>query len=299
MLKRLMLFLLIMIGLCANTVNATKWVEKNTKLLQRIKQNDPTLSSLKLKNEDIDDDGAEALCDALKHNTVVTSLNLSGSKIGGTLVRLRAIANVLAHNSTLENLDLRATERGNAGATILAEGLEKNRGLKSLLLNGNRIGPEGGEALAYVVKMNATLKELSLGRNGIGSRGAQAIAEALSTNNTLVDLDLNDNQIVEPGSVVLAQALNTNQTLRRLNLTGNVIGVEACDAIYLALKLSNRTLVDLAITPSLPERKVKKMLEFVRRNRDSQKKGVSQIPDFAPLNDESDDGDSPKRVHGF
>lgn len=167
-----------------------------------------------------------------------------------------------------------------------------------MLLNGNRIGPEGGEALAYALEMNATLEELSLGRNGIASRGAQAIAKALSTNNTLVDLDLNDNQIMEPGSVVLAQALNTNQTLRRLNLTGNVIGVEACDAIYLALKLSNRTLVNLAITPSISRRKVEKMLEFIRRNRDSQKSRISDT-DSTPLNDESDDGDSPKRVHGF
>ena len=51
-------------------------------LIQKIANNDPSLTSLDLEDNDIGDDGANALAQALETNTSLTSLNLGFNNIG-------------------------------------------------------------------------------------------------------------------------------------------------------------------------------------------------------------------------
>lgn len=134
-------------------------------ILERLRNNDPDLTSLILENNQIGPEGAQALADSLQHNTFFTALNLAGTRIG------------------------------NEGARILADLLQHNTTLERLYLWNNRIEDEGAYALAEALKFNTTLTDLSLRGNRILEEGAQALAESLQFNTTLTDLDLDHNLI--------------------------------------------------------------------------------------------------------
>ncbi len=132
-------------------------------LLQRIRDNDPTL----------------------------TDLNLTGNEIGST--GATAIATALENNITLKSLDLGWNEIGNEGATAIAIALENNTTLRGLYLWYNQIGNEGATAMATALKNNTTLTDLNLGANQIGNEGVQVLATAIENNSTLTYLGLMGN----------------------------------------------------------------------------------------------------------
>ena len=82
-------------------------------LLQRIRDNDPTLTILDLKNNQIGPAEAEVLAIALQSNTAVTRLNLQNNQIG--ILGAKALANLLQNNTTLTTIDL---GDGNIGVEV-------------------------------------------------------------------------------------------------------------------------------------------------------------------------------------
>ena len=156
------------------------------KILERLRSNDASITSLDLWLERIGDERAIVLADILSNNTNVTYLNLADNDIG------------------------------EAGAIAIADALRVNTSLTILLLTENKIGKAGAQALAEALKVNPTLRALYLGKNQIGEAGAQALAEALRENTSLTELYLGSNQIRETGAQALAESLRENTTLREL-----------------------------------------------------------------------------------
>ena len=226
----------------------------DSKILKRLRENDPTLLKLdlstiifgKLKDPDI-----LLLCDALKNNTQLFDLNLEGNNI--TDIGIQALAQIktlthlnlssneigkpgmeaLAQNQTLKNLIIKYNPIGDSGAEILAQ----NQALTYLNLEGSKIGDSGAGALGK----NQTLVHLHLDRNKIGDIGAQALAQ----NKTLSKLSLSSNSIGDGGGQALAQ----NKTLRMLDLQSNKIGdIGAQDLAQnqtlVALDLSSNQIAD-------------------------------------------------------
>jgi len=173
-------------------------------LLQRIRDNDLTLTSLKLENNQIGPPEAQALATALQNNTALISLTLAGNQIG------------------------------NEGAKALATVLQKNATLKSLYLEGNQIGPEGAKALATALQTNTNLTILHLGYNQIGDEGASALATLLQNNTALTILYLSNSEIKASGLQALAIALENNSILTILDLGHHpeLEGNTALDTIY-------------------------------------------------------------------
>jgi Ran GTPase-activating protein (RanGAP) involved in mRNA processing and transport len=83
----------------------------------------------------------------------------------------RQLANLLAHNTTVHNLDLRETILGAEGARHIARMLMTNTRLETLDLASNSIEDEGATAVAQALKSNPNLclVKLELQRNGISS----------------------------------------------------------------------------------------------------------------------------------
>ena len=171
-------------------------------LLQRLRANDEALASLSIT--DIPPNGINTLEPTLSTNTVLTSLNLYGNKIGDEG------AKALALNTNLTSMRLHDNKIGDEGAKTLA----LNTTLTSLDLGGNWIGADGAKSLA----LNTTLTSLNLELNEIGAEEAKALA--LNTN--LTSLNLSHNTIGNEG----AKALARNTTLTLLNLDRNEISDE-------------------------------------------------------------------------
>ena len=117
--------------------------------LIKVFNNDPSLTTLDLNDNEIGDDGAQALAIALENNTSITEFNLEYNQIG------------------------------DEGAQALATALQKNNSLTVLNLGYNEIVDEGAQALATVLRNNISIMELNLGSNEIGDASAQALAIAL------------------------------------------------------------------------------------------------------------------------
>jgi Ran GTPase-activating protein (RanGAP) involved in mRNA processing and transport len=263
-------------------------------LLQRIQNNDSSLTNLELSQNSIDDEGVKALAVALKQNQTLTHLHLDFKKISDegakvlavaleqnkTLIHLdlfrnninvagaKALADALKQNQTLTYFGLTFNNIGDRGAKALAVALDQNKTLTHLDLNSNYILHEGAKALATLLNYNKTLiHHLDLSKNKIGDEGAQALAIALVQNQTLTHLDLNSNYIGDEGAKVLAEALVQNQTLTHLDLNSNYIGDEGAKALAEAL-VQNQTLTHLDLNwNKIGDEGAKALAEALKQNQ--------------------------------
>ena len=139
------------------------------KSVKRLKANDPSLTELYLSDHSTgnSDDEAKAIAEALKVNTVLTTLYLSNNSIG------------------------------DEGSKAIAEALKDNTVLTTLHLVKNSIGDDGAKAIVEALKVNTFLTTLDLGDNQTGDDQAKAISEALRKNTDLTELSIDWSKMKE------------------------------------------------------------------------------------------------------
>ena len=130
------------------------------------------VEELNLTSNNISDEGAKALAEALKVNTALQGLLwLGDNEISDE--GAKALAEALKVNTALQKLDLYENKISDEGAKALAEALKVNTALQGLglvskfWLGSNKISDEGAKALAEALKVNTTLQRLCLSRNKI------------------------------------------------------------------------------------------------------------------------------------
>jgi Ran GTPase-activating protein (RanGAP) involved in mRNA processing and transport len=176
--------------------------------------------------------------DALKVDTSVTSIYLSGNAIGDE--GASALADALMVNTSVTSIDLSSNQISDMGASALADALKVNRLVTSINLAGNGIGAEGAFALADALKENTSVTTINLGSNGIGAEGASALADALKVNTSLTSINLDYKQIGTEASA-LADALAVNTSVAIFVLHGNGIDA-ATDTVVKELLARNERL---------------------------------------------------------
>ncbi|CAE7280273.1 NLRC3 [Symbiodinium natans] len=105
------------------------------------------------------------------------------------------------------------------GGGVLAEALAINCSVTNLDLGSNLIRGAGFEAIAGALRGNGTLLKLDLSRNLPGDRGAKALVDCLRFNSTLTDLDLSGCGM--SGLQAFQEVLAVNSSLKKLSLDGN------------------------------------------------------------------------------
>ena len=97
-------------------------------------------------------------------------------------VGAEALAQALHHNSTLKELVLSNNNISDAGAVALAQALHHNSTLKELYLSNNNISDAGAVALTQALHHNSTLKRLNLsGNDAIGKEGIHQLIQSLAS----------------------------------------------------------------------------------------------------------------------
>jgi Ran GTPase-activating protein (RanGAP) involved in mRNA processing and transport len=187
-------------------------------ILQRLCDNDTTLTQLDLGHNQISVEGAKALAGALEQNTTLIQLDLWDNQIGDE--GAKALAAALEQNTTLIQLDLWDNQIGDEGAKALAAALEQNTALIQLDLWDNQIGDEGAKALAAALEQNTTLTQLNLRNNPISANVKKQIERLIERNQRLLkELQATAFKQFKAGRVLLRNALPAdNNTVSLANL---------------------------------------------------------------------------------
>eukprot|EP00667_Euglena_gracilis_P029289 EG_transcript_38535 len=131
------------------------------------------------------------------------------------------LATALKDNTSLQSIDLSGNDIGDDGTAFLADALKGNTTLKEINLDQNVIGPEGAVHLNALLKGNTTLHSISLADNVLGSTGAAHVAAALRTNATLQRLEVGGQDDIDDETLQLIADLlqvNGDPVLQRAKL---------------------------------------------------------------------------------
>ena len=195
--------------------------------LAKMLSENSTVRELTLVHSGITNEGLDTLAKHLCKNSTLKTLNLGVNDVGfksESPSNFTGMAEMLAINDKLEELDLSCNPLGSAGVTWIAKALESNKGVKHLELKDTDCGDEGVAALAKMLGVNKTLESLYLCsryfdgssmQNNIGDEGATALADVLKKHNSsLKVLRLKQNmKITHKGLRKLAEAVLKNKAL--------------------------------------------------------------------------------------
>jgi Leucine-rich repeat (LRR) protein len=127
---------------------------------------------IKMLPTDASDELKEVIGDIL-HNEESQELYLDDNNISDE--GAKALAEALKVNTALQGLILDRNNISDEGAEALAEALKVNTALQHLWLENNNISDEGAEALAEALKVNTALQGLYLDENEISDAVKQQI----------------------------------------------------------------------------------------------------------------------------
>jgi Ran GTPase-activating protein (RanGAP) involved in mRNA processing and transport len=180
--------------------------------------------------------GAKMLIPALKLNSMLTQLDLCGSRM--TTGVAREMARVLARCSELKAVNIRGCEipvlMARTAATL-------DLACKKA---GSEYHTEDAIILAEFISTNTVLTHLDIQKHCIRAEGAEALARALSTNSILVSLNIAHNHIRTAGAIAVSAALQASSCLQSLVLSGNKMGLDGARALIAAIQ-RQRHLVSL------------------------------------------------------
>ncbi|KAK3279063.1 hypothetical protein CYMTET_13037 [Cymbomonas tetramitiformis] len=209
--------------------------------LQNALQANTSLKTLQLARNAVGNEGLASLCKGLKPSSI-TSLDLSETGItGGGAAALGELLGSVppAH---IFRLILSNNSLGPEGGQAIAQGIAKNSMLEELNLHGCELGDVGAAALLQAVQQgcesdSCRLRLLVVSSCSIGPEGASLMANALSACTSLARLDLRENGVEETGVVELAKAIGTLAArnpgggLLDLDLGGNAVGLQGVEAL--------------------------------------------------------------------
>lgn len=221
-------------------------------LLARLRDDDPTLSSLCLmRQRRLEIDDAKNLCAALAGNTKVQELDISSHDVTPDMVR--SFVDMLQLNTTLRSLALGNRSFGDDGVTALCPGIAANGSLVTLHLESRGITAVGCKELGQALAASQTIEELFISDNNIGDGGFSYLAPSCSRIRVLAAAacSLSDSQI--SGDALGRLFSIKPPVLESLDLSRNEIGPNSVDyySNYLC-KLGSLRVINMSGCPLGP-----------------------------------------------
>ena len=200
-----------------------------------------SLTKILVGGNQLGDEGAIILCDALRESKVtkVQELGLANNRIGPH--GAKAVAAMAAFVGSVTRVDVRYNDVTGDGASQLSAAVLANTkievfnevpikemradSLTELDLKDKVIGVEGGMVVAGLIPVMASLTKILVGFNELGDKGATVLCDALreSTVSKVQELDLSDNMIGPDGANAIAALCTVTASLTRLNVSMNLL----------------------------------------------------------------------------
>jgi hypothetical protein len=165
-------------------IGGAEFSSNNAALLSTALKTNTTLTSLDL-SDCLSPLAFTAFCEGLAHNLALQSLILNSSNNPGPS-GIKALCDALKHHTRLTLLDLSYCNITDDECPYLADLLVHTKALRSLLLTDNSFEDEGLKLLSDAIIKNNTLHKLDIGGEmEFGNDGLTAVKEMLSNNRTL------------------------------------------------------------------------------------------------------------------
>ncbi|KAK8894607.1 hypothetical protein M9Y10_023044 [Tritrichomonas musculus] len=194
--------------------------------------------NLSLRSNNFGTTGADALANAISHNSPISWLDLRyNKKIGDKGVE--AIALSLANNTIMTGLDLIKCGCSDLGAAALADSLIDNHTLKTLLLQDELTFNAIHSLGTLFSDPSCSLQALYLWHCSLTAQLLEVLCNNIRGNNSLTTLALSYNRIDDFGGVYLADMILRNKSLIKLHLGANLFTPTA--AGYFGVALSKNT----------------------------------------------------------
>ncbi|XP_061125356.1 NACHT, LRR and PYD domains-containing protein 3-like isoform X4 [Syngnathus typhle] len=217
--------------------------KKSCEALASVLSSPCSLSELDLSDNDLGDDGLEALAAGLaKPQCALQVLELK--KCNLSKKSCEALASVLSSPGSLRELDLSDNDLGDDGLEALAAGLAKPHcTLQVLKLKKCKLSKKSCEALASVLSSPSSLRELDLGYNNLGDDGLEALAAGLAKPQCALQvLGLRECNLSKKSCEALASVLSSPGSLSELDLSWNYFGDDGLEALAAGLAKPQCTL---------------------------------------------------------
>lgn len=167
---------------CALSLAYASIGDEGCNSIARYMRENVMLKTIDLRGNSIRADGLVVLAHALRSGSSVTSVCLKWNHVGSHERGLQALCDVLKHNQSVVQLDLRNNKIGPECGRHLGEMLRENSAITHLDLSWNDLGPEGGKALLNGIQANHCLIDCQLSGNRIAEDTLHAIAFVLRRN---------------------------------------------------------------------------------------------------------------------
>ena len=141
----------------------------------------------------------------------------------------QALANIILHNTELEELNFNDNNLGKEMVEV-AKSLQQITGLRLLNWSNDNISKSFSDELALAIKVNKHLEQLQLCNSNLKS-SAIVILESLNAISALKLLNISDNQITDEAGEALASVVLHNKGLEELHLNNNHLGVGALPVV--------------------------------------------------------------------
>ncbi|KAH3732999.1 Protein NLRC3 [Pelomyxa schiedti] len=179
-----------------------------------------SLKELDLSMNKVSDLGANAFAKALRRNRSLTTINLNQTQIPDS--GAQSIAEALKNNSTLTKVNLNDNHFGDLGKCAIAAALALNTSVTYPPCHLGERGNSGASMVADILR-TSSLSELDLSNNEYNADDMKLICDSLRSNSCLKKLDLRGNYLQDNGARLIYELLQENFTISHINLAGNDI----------------------------------------------------------------------------
>ncbi len=152
------------------------------------------------------------------------------------------IAEMIKHNTSLQELNLSTNNITDVGAKHISEALKYNRNLKKLDISFNEISPTGFKHIAEMLEINRTLKTVDLSSQNPAREGTRHLIRALNTNPDIASLRLFQSSMPDDALKELVDSFNDKPMSYFSKHTAMLSGIKLTDSPY-GVKVDKLTLI--------------------------------------------------------
>lgn len=195
-----------------------------------------------MRNASLQNEGFLIVIKALKNNSSVTDIDLSGNIIGNE--NLNYFSELLKENSSLKTINLSSNIFTSPLLQSLSNSLQFNNSLTSLNLSTNKF--ENFDFLFDIFKLNSSLKEVYLRNTNLNPTGMKFLSQSLLFNSAIELLHLGNN-ILNECHEYLEEIIKTNNSIHTLHLNNCSLKLIDSLNVFSNVLCSNTSLTHLNI----------------------------------------------------